>query len=505
MCIDCNEREIDRREGDGSTGGSALKRRSFLQTTAVVGAGTVLGSQATPAQASHVECDGADQFVASPNYSSREQEIDWIVIHVTTGTYSGALSWFQNPDSNVSAHYVVSNYADTAYDPGYVTQMVHEDDAAWHARSIANERSIGIELEWIDGHSDEPITEECYRAAAEIARCVADRYDIPLTFYEEETCIQNEPGGIIGHSHVPDGSCASFDHDGRTCPYPDFDPDTFMSYVREENSGGGEKFADGDEVVTTTALNARKRPHLDSEVTTVLDEGTTAEIINGPETADGYTWWGLYVPEPSVWVWCVEQYLELAGSSGDGSGDDGSGDDGSGDDGSGDDGSGDDGSGDDGSGDDGSGDDGNNDDGNNDDDDDDGGFCFLTTATANDRQTLDSLRRFRDESMSATPLGRRLVWLYYRISPPIAATLDRHPDSKTAGAVRALVERCATLSDTQSETESRVESAAIGTVLTVLYMIGILTAAGGHAAIRTTERVAELRSPGAQSASESGQ
>jgi len=79
MCIDCNERDIDRDERDGSTGGSALKRRSFLQTTAVVGAGTVLGSQVTPAQASHVECDGADQFVASPNYSSRENNIDWIV------------------------------------------------------------------------------------------------------------------------------------------------------------------------------------------------------------------------------------------------------------------------------------------------------------------------------------------------------------------------------------------------------------------------------------------
>jgi hypothetical protein len=434
---------------DATVGASAvegergdLKRRSFLQTTALVGAGTVLGTQAA-AQTEGTQCSTADRFVSSPNYSIRTGEIDWIVIHVTTGTYSGAITWFENPDSNVSAHYVVSNYESTAYEPGHVTQMVRHENEAWHARGIANPRSIGIELEWIEGRGEEPISEACYEAAADLVRCIADRYDVPLTFYEENTCIQEESGGIIGHTHVPDGSCASYDHDGRTCPYPDFDPDTFMSHVRETDSP--DTFADGDLARATTALNGRRRPNLDSEVTRVLDEGTVGEVVNGPETVDGYTWWGLHVPAPSDWVWCVEEYLDPVDTSG---GDD-SGDDG--------------------------------------DSGDDDFFCFLTTATADDRQTLDSLRRFRDESMSATPLGRRLVGLYYRISPPIAATLDRHPESATARAVRALVARCAGLSDAQAQTRSRVESVALGTVLTVLYIIGILVAACGHAGIRVTE------------------
>lgn len=116
-----------------------------------------------------------------------------------------------------------------------------------------------------------------------------------------------------------------------------------------------------------------------------------------------------------------------------------------------------------------------------------GGWCFITTATAKEPRTLHSLRRFRDESMAATPLGRGLVWLYYHISPPIATTLERHPESRTTRVVRSFVRRCASLSEAQEQTDSRVASVLLGTVLTMLYVIGILVAACGHAVIRATE------------------
>ncbi|MFC4542841.1 S8 family peptidase [Halosolutus amylolyticus] len=115
------------------------------------------------------------------------------------------------------------------------------------------------------------------------------------------------------------------------------------------------------------------------------------------------------------------------------------------------------------------------------------GGCFITTATAGEGHTLNSLRRFRDESMSATPVGRGLVGLYYRISPPIAETLERNPESLTARTTRSIVDRCASLSDRQDETDSPAESAFLGVVLTMLYVVGILIGAGGHAGIRTRE------------------
>jgi subtilisin len=118
---------------------------------------------------------------------------------------------------------------------------------------------------------------------------------------------------------------------------------------------------------------------------------------------------------------------------------------------------------------------------------DDGGFCFITTATADDAETRSSLRRFRDDSMRATPVGRGLVGLYYRVSPPIARTLDRHPDSSEVALVHSLVDRCGSLADTQAATDSRVASAALGVVLTMLYVVGLAVGAAGHASLRIRE------------------
>ena len=122
--------------------------------------------------------------------------------------------------------------------------------------------------------------------------------------------------------------------------------------------------------------------------------------------------------------------------------------------------------------------------------DDDSGGCFITTATAGEGETLDSLRRFRDDSMSATPVGRGLVGLYYRISPPIAETLERHPESLTTRTTRKIVDVCASLSDTQKRTDSRVTSASLGVALTGLYVVGIAVGASGHAGISLRERIA---------------
>ena len=119
---------------------------------------------------------------------------------------------------------------------------------------------------------------------------------------------------------------------------------------------------------------------------------------------------------------------------------------------------------------------------------DDGG-CYITTATAGEGDSLDALRRFRDESMGTTPVGRALVGLYYRISPPIADTLARHPESRTTRATREIVELCADLSNRQDRTDSRIASASLGAALTMLYVVGIAVGAGGHAGISLRERI----------------
>lgn len=109
--------------------------------------------------------------------------------------------------------------------------------------------------------------------------------------------------------------------------------------------------------------------------------------------------------------------------------------------------------------------------------------CFITTATAGDEPTLDALRTFRDGTMVRRPTGRALVWLYDRVSPPLARTLARHPETMTARLVRWLVRRCAAVAR-RHRTASGIRAAALGVLLTAVYLIGLLMAIFGVAVIR---------------------
>lgn len=65
--------------------------------------------------------------------------------------------------------------------------------------------------------------------------------------------------------------------------------------------------------------------------------------------------------------------------------------------------------------------------------------CFIATAAFDGvrTNTVNALCRFRDQRLKRTPLGRGLVFWYYKVSPPIAGFLDRHPRLKPA--TRALL------------------------------------------------------------------
>jgi MYXO-CTERM domain-containing protein len=150
-------------------------------------------------------------YVQSVNYRNDSRgrgEVDTVVVHVTQGSYGGTISWFQNPDAQVSSHYVVRS-AD-----GEITQMVEEEDIAWHA-SCWNGRSVGIEHE---GFVDDPawFTEEMYRSSAALTRSICERWGIPM-----------DREHIRGHVELSDCN----DH---TDPGPNWDWDHYIALVRGE-------------------------------------------------------------------------------------------------------------------------------------------------------------------------------------------------------------------------------------------------------------------------------
>lgn len=131
----------------------------------------------------------------SRNHSSRGgEEIDTIVIHDTgSNSTAGALSWLRNPDSGVSAHYVVGK-------DGTIYHLVPDERAAWHAgrsslhgeRSPSvNARSIGIEIV-NDGSGRTPFTDAQYASVRALVGYLSQTYQIPT---------QN----IVGHKDVAPG------------------------------------------------------------------------------------------------------------------------------------------------------------------------------------------------------------------------------------------------------------------------------------------------------------
>ncbi|MGN5631300.1 peptidoglycan-binding protein [Streptomyces sp. AC154] len=143
--------------------------------------------------------------------TGRSAAIDKVIIHVTQGSYAGSISWFQNPASQVSSHYVVRS------SDGQITQMVRDSDTAYHARS-ANSSALGIEHE---GFIDDPswFTDSMYRSSAALTAYLCDRYGIP-----------KDRAHIIGHSEAPGN-----DH---TDPGPNWDWTRYMQLVAG-NTGGG--------------------------------------------------------------------------------------------------------------------------------------------------------------------------------------------------------------------------------------------------------------------------
>ncbi|MER5382054.1 N-acetylmuramoyl-L-alanine amidase [Streptomyces sp. NPDC002688] len=150
----------------------------------------------------------------SANYTvGRTATISKVVIHVTQGSYAGTISWFQNPSSEVSAHYVVRS------SDGQITQTVRDKDTAWHARS-GNASGIGIEHE---GYIDNPswFTDAMYRSSAALTAYLCNRYSIP-----------KDRAHIVGHSEVPGN-----DH---TDPGPNWNWTYYMQLVGGSTGGGGD-------------------------------------------------------------------------------------------------------------------------------------------------------------------------------------------------------------------------------------------------------------------------
>ena len=132
----------------------------------------------------------------SPNQNDRRFPIDMLVLHYT-GMEDGlsALHRMQDPEAQVSAHYMVEENGD-------IYQLVPEEKRAWHAGvSIwqgdgdLNSRSVGIEI--VNGGHNVPLadgslppfTKVQINAVIELSNAIIDRHGISQS-------------RVVGHSDI---------------------------------------------------------------------------------------------------------------------------------------------------------------------------------------------------------------------------------------------------------------------------------------------------------------
>jgi hypothetical protein len=207
------ERGIDGRDDTGRSLVVAARERSRTP-----GVSTVVQAAGYP---------GAEWIPAhSGNYTAANRgagDIKTIIVHDTEGSYTGTISWFKNPQSMVSAHYVIRS------SDGHIAQMVDEKNVAWHI-GCYNQNSIGLEHEGYAAKPEQWFTEAMYMESAKLAAYLADKYMVPK---------EHRTGGIQGHGEAPD--CST-----HTDPGPGWKWDHYIDLVR---TGGASMFRGEDIVV----------------------------------------------------------------------------------------------------------------------------------------------------------------------------------------------------------------------------------------------------------------
>ncbi len=135
-----------------------------------------------------------------------------IVCHRTCGSFDGAVSWLQNPESQASSHFVVAK-------DGRVVQLVEIEDTAWcngtskdsgssryfkkstleYVRgngNNANSYTVSIEFEGLSNENGE-LTDEQFQAGVELVQYIVTEIK---KIYDHDLVVSMET--LVGHCHI---------------------------------------------------------------------------------------------------------------------------------------------------------------------------------------------------------------------------------------------------------------------------------------------------------------
>lgn len=101
-----------------------------------------------------------------------------VILHHTSGSYAGSVSWCLNPASKVSYHCIISRSGKRTVLAPPTARTWHAGVSNWQGRPNCNNYSIG--LAWEGDTYEASLSEDAIASAAEYLRPILKEYGIPL-------------------------------------------------------------------------------------------------------------------------------------------------------------------------------------------------------------------------------------------------------------------------------------------------------------------------------------
>jgi len=107
----------------------------------------------------------SESFLQTPNVSSRSIKPEAIVLHHSSGSYAGGVSWCRNPKSQVSYHVLIARNGDRTVLAKDTQRAWHAGKSFWKGRSDLNSWSLGVA--WEGDTSKDALGEDAIASAIE--------------------------------------------------------------------------------------------------------------------------------------------------------------------------------------------------------------------------------------------------------------------------------------------------------------------------------------------------
>jgi N-acetyl-anhydromuramyl-L-alanine amidase AmpD len=115
----------------------------------------------------------------TPNKSGRPITPTMIVLHHTSGSYNGSVSWCMNPESKVSYHVIIARNGNRTVLADDTARCWHAGLSSWQGVPDCNSYSLGVA--WDGNTYEDPLGEDAMDSAIQYIVPRMKRWHIPMS------------------------------------------------------------------------------------------------------------------------------------------------------------------------------------------------------------------------------------------------------------------------------------------------------------------------------------